>query len=328
VSLPDRLLQSLVWSLIIAIGIYTTTVLATDFHAVSEVAVRLGILGWALVLALSLVNYGLRFLRWHVYIARLGNYIPSARHLAYYLAGFAFTTTPGKAGEAIRSVYLKRHRVSYNNSLTVLFVERFIDLAAMVVLSFAAVFAFRESQWPVAMVAIVVIVMLPLIRSRELLRFLEWASHWASSAKIKNLITHISSILRSSSALLESAPLFGGLLIGLLSWGAEGFAFALILNYLGADVSVWTALGIYAASMLAGAASFIPGGLGSTEAVMILLLGLASVDTPTAIAATFICRIATLWFAVAIGFLAIGLLELSGIKLSVKLSEIEPQRPQ
>jgi glycosyltransferase 2 family protein len=294
------------------------TILVADIHIISAVAVRLGILGWIVILGLSLVNYGLRFLRWHAYMLRLGNRIPIVRHLAYYLAGFAFTTTPGKAGEAIRSIYLNQHRVTYKNSFAVLFVERFVDLAAMVVLSLAAVYAFQESHWPIAIVTTLVVVMLPLIRSRGLQCFLGWSANRIESSRIKALLTNISGILQSSSILLRSSALFGGLLIGLLSWGAEGFAFSLILDLLEVDISVWMALGIYAAGMLVGAASFIPGGLGSTEGAMILLLSVAGVDTSTAIAATFICRIATLWFAVAIGFLAIGLLEACGIRLSIK----------
>jgi uncharacterized protein (TIRG00374 family) len=55
--------------------------------------------------------------------------------------------------------------------------------------------------------------------------------------------------------------------------------------------------------MLAGAISFMPGGLGGAEAVMVALLmwkGMAGAD---AVAATVLIRLATLWFAVAIGAL-------------------------
>ena len=70
-------------------------------------------------------------------------------------------------------------------------------------------------------------------------------------------------------------------------------------------------MGIYAISVLAGAVSFIPGGLGSTEAVMGLLLVLVGAEPATAIAATIICRLATLWFAVVIGVVVVGGIEIS-----------------
>jgi uncharacterized protein (TIRG00374 family) len=45
----------------------------------------------------------------------------------------------------------------------------------------------------------------------------------------------------------------------------------------------------------------IPSGLGTQEAAMIGLLASYGVDTSSAIAATLILRIGTLWFAVAMG---------------------------
>ncbi len=101
-----------------------------------------------------------------------------------------------------------------------------------------------------------------------------------------------------------------GLALGLIAWGAEGVAFHIILRSLDVPISLALAVGIYAVSVLAGALSFIPGGLGSTEAVMGVLLVLVGVDTATAVAATLVWRLATLWFAVAIGLVVVAGLEM------------------
>ena len=68
----------------------------------------LGWTGWAIILGLSLANYLIRFVRWEIYLRQLGNRVPFLANLSVYLAGFGFTTTPGKVGEAVRTVYLKR----------------------------------------------------------------------------------------------------------------------------------------------------------------------------------------------------------------------------
>ena len=65
---------------------------------------------------------------------------------------------------------------------------------------------------------------------------------------------------------------------------------------------------VYAAMTVAGALSFLPGGLGVTEAGMLALLGAARLgdrSRGTAAAATFVTRAATLWFAVALGLPAL-----------------------
>ena len=78
-----------------------------------------------------------------------------------------------------------------------------------------------------------------------------------------------------------------------------------MLEWLGADISFSFAIFVYAISMLAGALSFLPGGLGGAEAIMISLLVLKGMAMPAAIAATVFIRLATLWFAVLIGLLAL-----------------------
>lgn len=77
---------------------------------------------------------------------------------------------------------------------------------------------------------------------------------------------------------------------------------------MGVPIGFTTGIGIYGIAVLAGALSFLPGGLGSTEAVMGVLLVAFGADGAAAVAITLLCRIATLWFAVALGGLAVAVL--------------------
>jgi len=307
----QRLIRPLLWSILAAVVIYGGSMIASDFNAVGESIAKLGIVGWVIVLGLSLVNYGLRFVRWEIYLRRLHSRISILQSLAYYLGGFAFTTTPGKAGEAVRSLYLKRHGVAYVLSLAAFFTERFVDLVAMVLLALVAALTFPDYQWPVLTVTMLVIAVLPLIHAKSVHAFLDRQLQRFPSDKLRTAGSRLLELLRSSSNLLRSGPLYAGVILALVAWGAEGVAFHVILEKLEVDTSLGLAVGIYSVSVLAGALSFIPGGLGSTEAVMILLLTLVGADTPTAVSATLICRLATLWFAVIIGGAVLAALEIS-----------------
>jgi uncharacterized membrane protein YbhN (UPF0104 family) len=268
-----------------------------------------------LILGLSLVNYLLRFYRWQGYLRRLGHVIPQSLHFAYYLSGFALTTTPGKAGEAIRSLYLKAHGVSYDHSLAAFFVERLMDLVAIALLAVFAATYFDGYGWLIALTGMMILGILPLVHSRALVSLLETRGDHLPS-RLNRALGHLAKLLRTSSLLLRSRSLYLGFGFGLLAWGAEGVAFYIILEALDLEISLSLATGIYAIAILAGALSFIPGGLGSTEAVMGLLLIAVGADPAVAVAATLICRIATLWFAVVIGFVAMGGLEWCGFSLS------------
>jgi uncharacterized protein (TIRG00374 family) len=87
----------------------------------------------------------------------------------------------------------------------------------------------------------------------------------------------------------------------MLGWVAECYALYLLLQYFGAEVELTTAVFVFCFSMLVGAISMLPGGLGSTEATMVLLLKAMGVDLGTAVAATAIIRMTTFWFAIVVG---------------------------
>jgi uncharacterized protein (TIRG00374 family) len=310
-DLHQRLMKPLLWSVLAAVAIYGGSMIASDLEAVGDSIAKLGFIGWVVVLALSLVNYGLRFLRWEMYLRRLFEPIPVMQSMAYYIGGFAFTTTPGKAGEAVRSLYLKRHGMPFVHSLAAFFVERVVDLVAMVLLALLTALTFPDYQWPVLIVTLLLLAMLPVIHAPTLHSFLDKLFSRFSSDTIRRGGKRFLELLRSSSGLLRSTPLYIGLALALVAWGAEGVAFYIILEQLNIETTIALAVGIYSVSVLAGALSFIPGGLGSTEAVMILLLKLVGADTPSAVAATLVCRLATLWFAVVIGGAVLAGLELA-----------------
>jgi uncharacterized protein (TIRG00374 family) len=94
-----------------------------------------------------------------------------------------------------------------------------------------------------------------------------------------------------------------GIVVGILAWGAEGLGLYLICLGLHIEVNAALAVGIYAIAVLAGSAAFfLPGGIGGMEIVMTTLLAQASgAAISTAVIATLLCRLATLWFAVLIG---------------------------
>ena len=309
-KLPENFLRQLVVCIVLSAAFYGAWVVFGGAGEVLDAAARIGWTGWAIILGLSLLNYALRFMRWDFYLRRLDCRVPVGRNLSAYLAGFGFTTTPGKVGEAIRSVYLKPYGVTYSQSLAAFFVERLVDMLAMIVVASLAAYAFESMRWLVVLTLVLTLALLPLVHSRRLPGVLSRQSARFGSAKLSAAAGHFTAMLQSSASLLKSAPLYAGFGLGLIAWAAEGYALFVVLDLMGADVPVMLAAGIYGVSILAGVVSFVPGGLGGTEMVMGSLLALAGVPAPVAVSAVIICRVATLWFAVAIGLGFLTVLEL------------------
>lgn len=255
----------------------------------------------SVVLVLSLVNYVLRFWRWAILLGQRAAAVPVFRHLVIYIAGFALTTTPGKAGEAMRSYYLLPHGISTRESLAALYAERLFDLCVVSMLAFllimhSGVVARTLGLAGAAVTAVLLAVQHPAVArglNRIAARFREWRAAVAIGAT--------AAFLTEVRSMMSARIVMSGSVLGLLAWGAEGIGAYLVCRALGLEIDVWLAVGIYATAMLAGAFSFLPGGLGGTEVVMTSLLVYAGATVPVAIAATMIVRLATLWFAVALG---------------------------
>jgi uncharacterized protein (TIRG00374 family) len=295
----------------LAIGIalaatfYAVLLAFADLPAVIAAGRALGWSTWGMVLALSALNYALRYARWDYYLRQLGYRVPRRAQFTIYIAGFAFTTTPAKAGEAMRSLYLERYGVAWTHSLAALFVERCVDLLAMLLLAALAAAAVSDTRGILAGVLLLVVLVLQGVHSHWLARRLARLAAGVSQPWLARSAAYLLQVIETARPLLKSGPLHGGLLVGLVAWGGEGLALYLVLDQLGAQLSPWVATGVYGTSILAGAATFVPGGLGGTELAMQFLLQAFGVATSLAISAVIICRVATLWFAVALGLAAV-----------------------
>ena len=290
--------------LISALG-YLAFSLWGGWREVVAAMLRVGFTGTAIALALSLVNYGLRFVRWQKFLALLGHRVYAPESLRIYIAGFGLTILPGKVGEAIRSVFLKHHGVSYPESLAAFFSEQFSNLISMLLLVSIGLWAYPQAQPVVLMLAAIIMTVLIVLQQTRWLQAFEVFAVRKLPAKLGKLVGHGIEVVLHSGRLFKLPMLLQGMALGLFAWGAEGVAFYYIMHVLGSDMPLQVALFIYAFSMLVGALSFLPGGLGGTEATMVALLMLNNVAQPQAVAATVLIRLATLWFAVALGVIAL-----------------------
>jgi uncharacterized protein (TIRG00374 family) len=297
-------LRALVVSVAVAAAGYLVVSLWSGWGAVASAAGRVGAAGMAVALAMSLLNYGLRFVRWQMYLGALDHHIPWLPNGRIYLAGFALTTTPGKAGEAIRSVFLKRWGVGYAASLAAFLSERLSDLIAIMLLALLGLAFYPEARAVVGIGAAAVVgTVIALSQERILRRWHECTR--AAEGRTGRLLHHLLHLLLEARRCHHPRLFAVATALSLVAWSAEALAFHWILRWLGADLPMAFAFFVYALSMLAGALSFLPGGLGGTEVVMVSLLMWKGLALPQAVAATVLIRLATLWFAVGLGIVAL-----------------------
>ncbi len=261
---------------------------------------------WLLVpvLALSLVNYALRFARWEIYLKALGVRLPWRESLGVFLVGFALSVTPGKAGE-LGKAWLARELGggAARRTVAAVLAERVTDVLGVLALIAGTAAAVTGRAWIAAAA---------LAAGATLVALLSWgrAAHGlirfaGRLPAVRGPIAVLGEVYERLRELLRPSRLAPAVLLSALAWGAEGIGFGLVVRSYAPAASYPAAVFNYAASTLAGAASMLPGGLVASEGALTALLGLQGLATAAAASATLVIRAATLWFAVALGLLAL-----------------------
>jgi uncharacterized membrane protein YbhN (UPF0104 family) len=265
-----------------------------------------------LILAIAFENYFLRFLKWQYYLRQVG--VTGLRgwdSFLIYMSGLGMTITPGKVGEWLKCHLLRDvHGTPVTRSTPILVAERLTDALGLLLLSVGGIIAFERERWPiVAVVMLAAAIAIVVSRHRGitgtllgLMRRLPFVGRYAPQ---------FDEMSESNYLLMDPLGVFAMTILSVVAWGTQVVAFYLVLVGLGVDAGPETfmkASFILPISTLAAALLLLPGGLGVADAgIASLTLNLLDVSRSTASAATLIIRLATLWFAVILGLVALAI---------------------
>jgi glycosyltransferase 2 family protein len=302
-----RLAQVAPYLLVLAFAIWCAVALRGDLAQLSPAPL---LRSWGIVLLtalLSLINYALRIVRWRAYLARLGHSVSFRFATLSFIAGFAYTLSPGKLGEMARAQYYVPLGVPLADVAAAFFAERLMDLIVMVILAALLLTAYPAYHGVIYTAAALVLLAL------TSLGFVPWnafATRLQPQGKtpgtVRRALIGLVSALAATRRLMSPGVLISGLVLGLIAWSLEGVGLGLLSSiFPPLQLDLATAVGIYGVAVLIGGLSFLPGGLGSTEAVMTALLTTRGYHLSEALLITLSCRLLTLWFAVVLGWLTI-----------------------
>ncbi len=303
--LRTKVLVSLIFGLVV--------IAAISFYAdLPRLLQAFRLFPWALlpaILGLTLLNYGLRFVKWDYYLHCLGLGVPRGRSLKIFVAGLSMAITPGKVGELLKSYLIKRYNgTPMSRTAPVIMAERLTDGLAMLFLALGGLALYGIGWQGLLGILLAALALIGVIQYRPLaLRLLGWGERLPL---VRRFAQGLHEFYESAYVLLSFRPLLLAVGIGLVSWSGECVAFYLVLVGLGLPGTTTLfiqAAFILATSTLIGSVTGLPGGLGSADlSILGLIVALVTRDTTIAGAATLLIRFCTLWFGVSIG--VVGLL--------------------
>lgn len=274
---------------------------ATGWEETKHQLMQLNLTQVTILLALSLVNYLFRGARWHLFSNRLGLPTTLIQDLRHFLGGFAMSVTPGRVGELIRMRWLKRETGwAVERTAPLVLMDRASDLAAMALILAGGV-ALSAGGIAMAMPVAIFALAAAFVATRPKLLAGCITLLYRAFGKFPRLMGRVRMAARSLGVFSKGPIMAAALALGLIGWIAEGYAFHLLLMWMGADIGFAKAVAIFTFSTLAGGLTGAPGGVGGAEAAMVALLSLEGIPLDVSIPATAVIRLTTLWFAILIG---------------------------
>lgn len=266
--------------------------------------------GLPLLLIASLMAYFIRGLRWLMLLRAFGHFVPVCRGLFGYVAGFAFTASPGKAGELVRIRYFGRSGVPASHVVAAFVFERMLDLA--VLLLFASLLGGSAVGFGLAVVfvgvvlaAVIAVARWPRMRYR-----IQYQMRRLGLRLLPRWVRIVLRGVEQTSGFVSVGAMAPAVLLGLFAWGVQCAGYMLTLHALGISLPAWVLFAIPPAAILIGAASLLPGGIGTTEAATVVVLTQFGAPLDSAVLGSIALRLGSIWFATLLGFAAIGRLEL------------------
>lgn len=314
-----RIIYSVIFGAIVFLGLSVYANFSELLSAFNEFNWLL----FPLVLALAFCNYIARFFKWNYYTKVLDIKVPTKLSFVIFLSSFIMAVTPGKVGEVFKSYLLKEQAgTPISKSAPIVVAERITDFLSLILLSIIGAITFNYGIGLIISIGILFVILIIIISSKRIsygiIGFLE-RFKFVSGISLK-----IHAAYDSIYRMVRFKELVYAFLLSVFAWFFECFGFYVVINNFGITnllhIDIFAATFIYGFSTIAGAVTMLPGGLGVTDAsIPFLLILLKNVPKNIAVASSLIIRIATLWFAVLVGIIAILYYQRTAQK---KLSEI------
>lgn len=283
--------------------IYFIFIVFFDSNSILEIFQKISISIFLQSLLYIIISLILKFIRWHIYLKQLEIKIDLKNSVLIFLSGLIMSISPGKVGELLKSYLIKdRFNVPKSKTFPVILAERISEFISLVIITIIGIFIYNFDISKIFIPIVLIILIFVLFLNQSLKdRLLQYLSR---SSFLKSRINKIDLFHSSIVELFKPIIFIKIQILSLLAWLAEFYAFYIIVSIFDENISYYFATFVYSISMIIGAISMLPGGIGTTEASLVYQLIKNGILESSAITVTFVIRIVTLWFSVLLGFVA------------------------
>lgn len=254
-----------------------------------------------LLIALGLFSLGyfVRSFRWIAMLRFIQIQIPILQNIIIYFTGYTFSLTPAKVGESIRSKYLKDDfKVPITQSLPTVLAERYYDVIGVLAIIFVTV-GITEARSFLVYVSIGLLIFFYFaVRKKIALKVLSPFSRVKKLRVVQHMLIESVEVLET---LLKPKIFFRCIFLTIVSWTMESIGAYFVFKSFHLEIGLMKGAFDYVTTLLAGAATLLPGGVGGTELSLIGLLLMQNHSYDEVLGPVLMIRFFALWYVIIIG---------------------------
>ncbi|MBI4406450.1 flippase-like domain-containing protein [Candidatus Micrarchaeota archaeon] len=260
-----------------------------DVGQVVQVLFKADLLLVLVAIVLEIFSLILKTFKWQVLL----NEVKKVKFLDVFkvqLAGIAISNlTPARIGETTKAFYMEKHGFKKRFTLLTILWERLFDLIALIAFS-----ALIVSGYGSVITALLLLSVALILLTHKVNVVIKFVSRFSKFSFLSEFNLHK----------FRKRVLLQSLLLSLGSWFFSLLAVATAFRATGIVLPFETVMGAFAISLIVGTISTLPGGFGSLEATLYLLLH-GTYALPMLVAAFITARIVTIGLAFALGGLSL-----------------------
>ena len=300
-----KVLKKIISIVIITIIIYAVFLFISDLDKISDKIFNFKLEFLPIIIGLVIFSWIISYFRWNILLKNQNIHIPHSLNFQIFLVGGALGITPGKIGELFKSQILKeKFNIPRTKTAPLFIVEKFLDLVSAMIVTIIGIWFIPEIGY-LAIVGLMISVLLFKILTSK--KFFNQTLNFLNKIKfLKKYLEPLSSSHEILSKTLYSKKMFFLLTLSFFYWIIIGCAAFFVIEGFGFSIgSILNIISTYSSSLIIGALSFIPGGIGIAEGSLIGLLTFQDIHISEAVVIVVLIRIFTLWFSTITGFITL-----------------------
>jgi glycosyltransferase 2 family protein len=289
---------------ILIIIFYLGFMIYSDIGELIQKIQNLNILYIVPIFGIFTLSLFVRSIRQKILLKQIKVEITFKKNFLLYIAGLSMTITPMGAGETIKSYFLlKSNQIPISRTIPLVLAERFHDaLAIAIIILFFAVITGLNLYIIPPLVLIVIISILGIIM-KNVKKFKKFKDKIFKIKFLQSLQQGSESIDNSIIEYSKPKGFLINVVLSIIAWVLEGIVIYLSFKAFGIDFKFLEIIVYGFTSVLFGAISFIPGGVGITEISFSQILSDFGVELALINVAVIFWRLSTIWYATILGII-------------------------